>query len=315
MVEWYVWAAFLAGLLALLGVDLARHQDEKVMPFREAISWTGLWVGLGLSFGFLIWLWLGGRLAGEYFAGYLIEWSLSVDNVFVWILIFTHFAVPREYQHRVLFWGVIGAIFMRLSFILAGSALLDRFEWIIYIFGGILIITAVRFVIGGERERSIEDNMVLKLTRRFVPLTERFEGQHFFTTQNGKRMATPLLAVLILIEFTDLVFAVDSIPAVFAVTRHAFIAFTSNAMAILGLRSLYFVLAGGMARFRYLRPALAIILAFVGIKMILSEVVHIPIWLSLSVIIGVLGTAGLASWLTTRRAPIPEAEQAEPRPR
>jgi tellurite resistance protein TerC len=312
MVEWYFWAAFLAGLFALLGVDLARHRDEQVMPFKEAVSWTGLWVGLGLSFGFLIWLWLGGRLAGEYFAGYLIEWSLSVDNVFVWILIFTHFAVPREYQHRVLFWGVIGAIFMRLSFILAGSALLDRFEWVIYIFGGILIITAVRFVIGGERERSIEDNVVLQLTRRFVPLTERFEGQHFFTTQNAKRMATPLLAVLILIEFTDLVFAVDSIPAVFAVTRDPFVAFTSNAMAILGLRSLYFVLSGGMDRFRYLRPALAIILAFVGTKMILSEVVHIPIWLSLSVIIGVLGTAGLASWLRPLREPDQERPKVSP---
>jgi tellurite resistance protein TerC len=301
MVEWYVWVAFLAGLFILLGIDLLRHQDDHVMPFKEAASWTAVWVGLGLSFGLLIWAWLGGREAGEYFAGYLIEWSLSVDNVFVWILIFTHFAVPREYQHRVLFWGVIGAIFMRLSFILAGSALLDRFHWVIYVFGGILIVTAVRFVLEPERERSIEDNLVLRLTRRFVPMTEGFEGQHFFVTQDRKRLATPLLAVLILIEFTDLVFAVDSIPAVFAVTQHAFIAFSSNAMAILGLRSLYFVMAGGMTRFRYLKPALAIILGFVGMKMVLSEVVEIPIWLSLTVIVGVLVVAGLASWLATRR--------------
>jgi tellurite resistance protein TerC len=309
MVDWYIWVAFLAGLFLLLGIDLLRHQDDHVMPFKEAAAWTGLWVGLGLSFGLLIWAWLGGRQAGEYFAGYLIEWSLSVDNVFVWILIFTHLSVPREYQHRVLFWGVVGAIFMRLTFILAGSALLDRFHWVIYVFGGILIITAVRFVLQRERERSIEDNVVLQLTRRFVPLTERFEGQHFFTTSDGKRLATPLLAVLILIEFTDLVFAVDSIPAVFAVTRHAFIAFSSNAMAILGLRSLYFVLAGGMTRFRYLRPALAIILGFVGIKMVLSEVVEIPVWLSLVVIVGVLAIAGLGSWFSTGR---PQKEPQSP---
>lgn len=306
MVDWYVWVAFLSGLLLLLSVDLIRHQDDRVMPFKEALAWTGVWVGLGVSFGIVVWLWLGGRFAGEYVAGYLIEWSLSVDNVFVWILIFTHFMVPREYQHRVLFWGVIGAIFMRLSFILAGTALLDRFHWVIYVFGGILIVTAVRFVLGSERERSLEDNLVLRLTRRFVPLTEDFEGQRFLTRRGSKLMATPLLAVLILIEFTDLVFAVDSIPAVFAVTRHAFIAFTSNAMAILGLRSLYFVLAGGMARFRYLKPALAIILAFVGTKMILSEVVHIPVWLSLCVIIGVLGVAGLASWLRPGEPATPE---------
>jgi tellurite resistance protein TerC len=297
MVEWYFWGAFLVALFALLGVDLVRHQDNRVMPFKEALAWTGVWVGLGLTFGILVWLWLGGRLAGEYFAGYLIEWSLSVDNVFVWILIFTHFVVPREYQHRVLFWGVIGAIFMRLSFILAGSALLNRFEWVIYVFGGILIITAIRFVVGKERERSLDESLVLSLTRRAVPMTDAFEGQRFFTRVDGRRMATPLLAVLVLIEVTDLVFAVDSIPAVFAITRHAFIAFTSNAMAILGLRSLYFVLAGGMARFRYLKPALATILGFVGVKMLLSSVVHIPIWLSLSVIIGVLGTAAIASWL------------------
>jgi tellurite resistance protein TerC len=303
MVQWYAWVAFLAGLFILLGIDLLRHRDDHVMPFREALRWTGVWVGLGLSFGLLIWAWLGGRQAGEYFAGYIIEWSLSVDNVFVWILIFSHFVVPREYQHRVLFWGVIGAIFMRLTFILAGSALLDRFHWVIYIFGGILIVTAIRFVLERGEEKSVEESLVLRLTRRFVPLTQGFDGQHFLTTRDGRRMATPLLAVLILIEFTDLVFAVDSIPAVFAVTRHAFIAFTSNAMAILGLRSLYFVLAGGMTRFRYLKPALAIILAFVGTKMMLSEVVEIPIWLSLTVIVGVLGIAGVASWLLPGRAP------------
>jgi tellurite resistance protein TerC len=305
MVEWYVWGAFLIGLFALLSVDLLRHQDDHVMAFREAAGWSAVWVGLGLSFGLLVWAWLGGRSAGEYFAGYLIEWSLSVDNVFVWILIFSHFAVPREYQHRVLFWGLIGAIAMRLSFILAGSALLDRFHWVTYVFGAILILTAVRFVAQRERERSFEDGLVVRLTRRLVPMSDRYEGQRFFTRRGSHRLATPLLAVLILIEFTDLVFAVDSIPAVFAVTRHAFIAFTSNAMAILGLRSLYFVLAGGMARFRYLKPALAVVLGFVGVKMVLSGILDIPIWLSLAVIVGVLGVAGVASWLARPATPRP----------
>jgi tellurite resistance protein TerC len=209
--------------------------------------------------------------------------------------------VPREYQHRVLFWGVIGAIAMRLSFILAGAALLDRFHWIIYLFGGILLVTAIRFATQGERERSLEESLMLRTIRRVVPLSEDYDGQRFFTRIDGRRLATPLLAVLIMIEATDLVFAVDSIPAVFAVTRDAFIAFTSNAMAILGLRSLYFVLAGGMARFRYLKPALAVVLGFVGAKMLLSSVVEIPIWLSLSVIVGVLSAAGLASWLVSRK--------------
>jgi tellurite resistance protein TerC len=306
MVAWYWWVAFLAGLFVLLAFDLFRHQDDHVMAQREAAKWTALWVGLGLSFGLLVWLVMGGRLAGEWFAGYVIEWSLSVDNVFVWILLFGHFAVPQELQHRVLFWGVIGAIFMRLSFILAGSALLDRFQWVIYVFGGVLIVTAVRFVLQREHERSVEDNLVLRLTRRFVPLTEEYEGQRFITRRGATRLATPLLAVLILIEATDLVFAVDSIPAVFAVTRDAFIAFTSNAMAILGLRSLYFVLAGSMSRFRFLKPALAIILGFVGTKMLLSSVVHIPIWLSLAVIVGVLGVAGLSSWLRAGTETSPE---------
>jgi tellurite resistance protein TerC len=305
VVEWYVWLAFLSGLFALLAVDLLRHQDDHVMAFREAAGWTAVWVGLGLLFGLVVWLWLGGRSAGEYFAGYLIEWSLSVDNVFIWILIFGHFTVPRKFQHRVLFWGVIGAIAMRLSFILAGSALLDRFHWVIYVFGGILLLTAIRFVMQSERERSLEDALVLRLTRHVVPMTSEYQGQRFFTRHGARRLATPLLAVLVLIEFTDLVFAVDSIPAVFAVTRDAFIAFTSNAMAILGLRSLYFVLAGGMARFRYLKPALAVILAFVGVKMVLSGTVDIPIGLSLGVIVGVLGAAGLASWLIRPATPRP----------
>ena len=315
MVDWYIWALFLVGLFAALSVDLLRHDDEHAMPFGEALRWSAVWVTLALAFGAVLWAWQGGQSAGEYVAAYLIEWSLSVDNVFVFVLIFAHFAVPPEYQHRVLFWGVMGAIFMRLTFILAGAALLDRFHWIIYIFGGLLIVTAIRFLLEKEGERSLEENFVLKLTRRMLPMTKEYRGQHLLTRVDGKLLATPLLAVLILIEATDVVFAIDSIPAVFAVTRDAFIAFTSNAMAILGLRSLYFVLAGAVGKFRFLKPALAAILAFVGVKMLLSSQVHIPIWLSLTVIVSVLTIGILASWLLPGRADVPgfdEDERAHP---
>jgi tellurite resistance protein TerC len=271
------------------------------MPFREALRWSGLWVGLAAIFGVLVWLWLGGASAGEYAAGYLIEWSLSVDNVFVFILIFAHFSVPPMYQHRVLFWGVLGAVVTRLSFILAGSALLNRFHWVIYVFGAILVVTAIRFLRERERERSLEENVVLRITRRLVPMTEELDGPRLTMRRDGRWMATPLLAVLVLIEATDIVFAVDSIPAVFAVTKDAFIAFTSNAMAILGLRSLYFVMAGAIDRFRYLKPALAAVLAFVGVKMLLSEVVHVPVLASLAVIVAIMGVAGVASARTGAR--------------
>ena len=295
MIEWYHWAGFVATLLALLAFDLVRHDDAHVMPLREALRWSGLWVGLAVAFGVVVWLWLGGHPAGEYAAGYLIEWSLSVDNVFVFILIFTHFSVPQEHQHRVLFWCVLGAVVTRLSFILGGSALLHRFDWIIYVFGAVLVITAFRFLREREKERSLEENLVLRLTRRLVPMTDRFDGPRLTSSAGGRWMATPLLAVLVLIEATDIVFAVDSIPAVFAVTNDAFIAFTSNAMAILGLRSLYFVMAGAVDRFRYLKPALAAVLGFVGLKMLLSEVVHIPVWASLAVIVAIMAVAGVAS--------------------
>ncbi len=289
MVEWFHWAAFLAFLGVVLSVDLlVLHRRAHEVPIKEALAWTAAWVGLAAAFGALLWLWRGGETAGQFAAGYLIEWSLSVDNVFVFILIFTHFAVPKAYQHRVLFWGVLGAIVLRLSFILGGSALLHRFHWMIYVFGGLLLVTAIRLLLQRERERSPEESLVLKVLRRFVPLTETFEGQRLMVRHQGRVAATPLFAVLVLIEATDVVFAIDSVPAVFSVTRDAFVAFTSNAMAILGLRSLYFVLAGAMGRFRFLTPSLAAILGFVGLKMIASGVVEIPVAVSLAIIAGIL---------------------------
>jgi tellurite resistance protein TerC len=298
MVEWYHWVAFLGFLGTILSVDLlVLNRQAHEVPFREAMAWTAAWVALAAAFGAAVWLWRGGGLAGEYSAGYLIEWSLSVDNVFVFVLIFTHFAVPKAYQHRVLFWGVLGAITLRLSFILGGSALLHRFHWVIYVFGGLLVFTAVRLMVERERQRSLEESVVLKLLRRVVPITETFEGQRLVLRRDGRLLATPLLAVLVLIEATDIVFAIDSVPAVFSVTRDAFVAFTSNAMAILGLRSLYFVLAGAVGRFRYLKPALAAILAFVGAKMLASEVVEIPVAVSLALIAGILSIGVAASVL------------------
>src|SRR3989442_14914000 len=278
MVEWFHWASFLAFLVLVLALDLfVLHRDAREVPFKQALAWTGVWVGLALAFGGVLLLWRGVEAGGEYAAGYLIEWSLSVDNVFVFVLIFTHFAVPPAYQHRVLFWGVLGAIFLRLSFILGGSALLNRFHWVVYVFGGILIVTAARFLAERRERRSLEESAILRLTRKVMPITGSFEGQRLVVRRGGRLLATPLLAVLVVIEATDVVFAIDSVPAVFSVTRDAFVAFTSNAMAILGLRALYFVLAGAIGRFRYVKPALAAILAFVRGKIVLSELVGIPV--------------------------------------
>jgi tellurite resistance protein TerC len=296
--DWYIWVAFIAFIVGMLSIDLGIVQRKAhVVPFREAFIWTAVWVSIALAFGVITWVWRGGAVAQEYIAGYLIEWSLSVDNVFVWILIFTHFSVPREYQHRVLFWGVLGAIVLRLIFILGGTALLNRFEWIVYVFGALLLVTAYRFLVRKENETSVEESTVLRFVRRFIPLTEKYEGQQLIVKRGKHRVATPLFAVLVMVEATDVVFAVDSIPAIFAITRDAFVVFSSNALAILGLRSLYFVLAGAVSRFRYLRPSLGVLLAFVGAKMLLSEVVHISTQISLAVIVAILGTGIVASWL------------------
>lgn len=296
MVDLWVWVAFVAFILAMLALDLFfLHRDAHVVAFREAAAWSAVWVTLGLSFGVIVWVWQGGPAAGEYFAGYLIEKSLSIDNIFIFALVLGYFQVPPAYQHRVLFWGILGALGMRAVFIAAGAALLENFHWMIYLFGGFLILTALRLGLHKGQEVHPERNPVLRMMRRVMPMSSDYDGPGFFTVQNGKKMATPMLAVLVVIETTDLVFAIDSIPAIFAITRDTFLVFTSNAFAILGLRAMYFMLAGMMNRFVYLKTGLAVVLGFVGLKMIGSDVVHVPIWLSLTVIASVLAVSVVAS--------------------
>lgn len=296
MVDLWVWVAFVAFILAMLALDLFfLHRDAHVVAFREAAAWSAVWVTLGISFGVIVWVWQGGPAAGEYFAGYLIEKSLSIDNIFIFALVLGYFQVPPAYQHRVLFWGILGALGMRAVFIAAGAALLENFHWMIYLFGGFLILTALRMGLHKGQEVHPERNPVLRMMRRVMPMSSDYDGPSFFTVQNGKKMATPMLAVLVVIETTDLVFAIDSIPAIFAITRDTFLVFTSNAFAILGLRAMYFMLAGMMNRFVYLKTGLAVVLGFVGLKMIGSDVVHVPIWLSLTVIASVLAVSVVAS--------------------
>jgi tellurite resistance protein TerC len=255
---------------------------------REASIESAVWIALGLAFTGVIAVAFGGAAAGEYVSGYLIEKSLSVDNVFVWALILSYFKIPTKYQHRVLFWGIFGALALRAIFIFAGVALIEKFDWVLYVFGAFLVYTAVKLIVEAEEELDPASSRFMKLINRVVPTSPDFDGQKLFTRMNGVRVATPLFAVLVLIEFTDVLFAVDSVPAVLAVSREQFIVFSSNAFAILGLRALYFLLADAHARFTYLKEGLAIILAFVGVKMLIAEWYHIPTWISLLVIAIVL---------------------------
>jgi len=303
-VDLWIWAVFLGVIAFFLLLDLfVFHREAHVVSMREAATWSAIWVAMGLAFGGLIWLWFGPTAAGEYLAGYLIEKSLSVDNVFVFALIFSYFAVPAAYQHRVLFWGVVGAILMRAAFIAAGAALLEAFHWIIYVFGALLVVTGVRMATRRHEEVHPERNPILRLVRRLIPMLPEYRGQKFFIREGGRLWATPLLAVLIAVETTDVIFAIDSIPAIFAVTREPFLVFTSNAFAILGLRALYFLLAGMMHRFVYLKYGLAGILVFVGAKMLLSDIYKVPIWISLAVIALLVGVSVVASLRATRKEP------------
>ncbi|MFM7125599.1 MAG: TerC family protein [Actinomycetota bacterium] len=279
------WLALLAFISALLCIDiLVVHRNAHDVHTREAAIESAVWISIGLAFtGVIAWA-FGGSAAGEYMSGYLIEKSLSVDNVFVWALILSYFKIPSRYQHRVLFWGIFGALVLRAIFIFAGVALIEKFSWVLYVFGAFLVYTAVKLVLGPEDEIDPEASRFLRLVNKVVPSTSDLDGQQLFTRRNGVLLATPLFGVLLLIEFTDVLFAVDSVPAVLAVSREQFLVFSSNAFAILGLRALYFLLADAHARFGYLKEGLAIILAFVGIKMLLHEWYHIPTWLSLTVI-------------------------------
>jgi tellurite resistance protein TerC len=301
-VDLWMWAAFVGFILFMLFIDLfVFHREAHAVSMREATIWSLVWVTFGLTFFGILWWWQDGHIAGEYLAGYLIEKSLSVDNIFVFALIFSYFSVPAKYQHRLLFWGVLGALVFRAGFIAGGAALLHNFHWMIYVFGGFLVFTGLRMALHQHEEVHPERNPVLRLARRVLPMTDNYEGQHFFTRKYGRLLATPLLAVLIVVETTDVVFAVDSIPAIFAVTRETFIVFTSNAFAILGLRAMYFLLAGMIDRFVYLKLGLSIVLVYVGIKMLVSDVYEIPIWLSLALIAAVLTVSVTASLRLERR--------------
>ncbi len=294
------WAAVLAVILAMLAVDLVAHRREHVVSVREAAVWSAIWVSLGLGFGVVVWSVYGARAGGEYFAGYLIEKSLAVDNVFVFALIFSYFAVPRQYQHRVLFYGVLGALVFRAIFIAGGAALLEQFHWILYVFGAFLVITGWRMFRHRNEESDPGRNPVLRLVRRFVPTTDEFHGQKFWVRKAGRWVATPLFVVLVMVETSDIVFAVDSIPAIFAVTQEPFLVFTSNAFAILGLRAMYFLLADLIHRFVYLKLGLAAILVFVGVKMLLLDVYKMPIGVSLGVIALLITVSVAASLRATR---------------
>ena len=296
----WAWIAFVAFIIAMLSIDLFLHRDHHAVSVREAATWSLVWVVMGTSFGGVIWWLEGGTLATEYITGYLIEKSLSVDNIFVFALIFTYFAVPLRYQHNVLFWGIFGALVFRAIFIFAGIALLEQFHWTIYVFGGFLIATGIRMFFHKDEDIHPERNPVLKALRRFLPISNDYDGAKFFTVQNGVRMATPLLAVLVVVETTDIIFAVDSIPAILAITQDQFLVFSSNAFAILGLRALYFLLAGVMDRFIYLKTGLAVVLIYVGIKMLLGGLgFDIPTVLSLGIIALTLTVAIVASLRAT----------------
>ncbi len=293
----WLWVGFVGFVLAMLALDLGVfHRKAHVVRAREAAVWTGVWVSLALLFCGGLAVFKGHQTALTFLTGYVIEESLSADNIFVMVMIFAYFGVPAKYQHRVLFWGIIGALVMRGTFIGVGTYLVQRFEWVLYLFGAFLVFTGVRMAVKKEDEEyHPHRNPVMRLARRFLPFSDEYDGKHFFTVRDGRRVGTPLLLVLLMVEFTDLIFAVDSIPAIFSVTTDPFLVYTSNVFAILGLRSLYFLLAGAVDKFHLLRFGLAIILTFVGVKMLLARVVHLPIWASLGVILTVLAASIAAS--------------------
>jgi len=303
-----MWAGFILFVLAMLAVDLGIfHRKAHEIRLREAAAWSAVWVALAIVFNIGVHALFGPERALEFTAGYLIEKALAVDNIFVFVVIFAAFRVPAIYQHRVLFWGVLGALVMRAAFILAGGAFLQRFHWAIYVFGGILALTGIKLLLQRNHEMHPERNPLVKAFQKIFPVTPDFVGDKFTVVRNGRRFATPLLLALVAVEVTDLIFAVDSIPAIFAITTDPFIVFTSNIFAILGLRSLYFLLAGVIEKFVYLKVGLSFVLIFVGAKMLLMDVYKIPIGASLAVIASILGLSIAASFLKRPGASLPPA--------
>jgi tellurite resistance protein TerC len=310
---WF-WIAFHVGVFTVLAIDLfGFRRSGHVVSIKQASVWSAVWVVLSLGFNALVWSLRGQDDALDFFTGYVIEYSLSVDNIFVFVLIFSYFKVPAQHQHRVLVWGIVGALVMRGAMIWLGVSLVARFHWILYIFGAFLLVTGIRMLTSRDEEIDLEHNFVLRFCRRILRVTPEYHGQHFHVKQNGLFMLTPLALVVIVIDIMDLIFAVDSIPAVFAITQDEFIIYTSNVCAILGLRSLYFVLAHVMDRFIYLRTGLAFVLGFVGFKMIAAKFLHIPNWASLLFVVVVLGiTIALSVRATRGRRSPRESKEALP---
>jgi tellurite resistance protein TerC len=298
---WF-WVFFNVFVLLMLTLDLGVFNKKlHVISTKEALTWSGVWIFLALCFNVFIFIEFGETKALEFFAGYVIEKALSVDNIFVFVLIFSYFRIPPIYQHKVLFWGIIGALIMRVIFIFAGVALLEKFHWSIYFFGGILIYTGIRMLTHTDKQIHPDKNPIIKFFKKIVPTTHELHGDKFFIIKDNRRFATPLFVVLIIIELSDVIFAVDSIPAVLAVTHDQFIVYTSNVFAILGLRSLYFALANIIERFKYLSVGLAIILVFVGMKMVIVDVFHIPIHYSLIIIVSILSSSIWYSLYKTKK--------------
>ncbi len=291
-----IWIGFFTFILAMLALDLGVfHRKSHAVGFKEAMAWCGVWVSLALVFNGIIYFWRGPQTALQFLTGYLIEYSLSVDNIFVFLLIFTYFKVPAEFQHRVLFWGILGALVLRAAFIALGITLIQQFHWMIYVFGLFLIVTGVKMALQKGKELHPEKNPVLRMFRKWISVTEEYDGEKFFVRKAAKLFATPLAVVLLMVETSDVIFAIDSIPAILAITTDPFIVFTSNVFAILGLRSLYFALSGTLGLFHHLHYGLSFILGFVGVKMVISGVYVIPVAISLGVISGVLVLSILAS--------------------
>ncbi len=301
LVSIWFWIAFHLGVLIALAVDLFTDRGHDRISLPSAVRRSLVWIGLSLGFNVFVWWWQGADQAVDFFTGYLIEYSLSVDNIFVFGLIFAYFRVPPRYEHRVLIWGILGALVMRATMIGLGVALVSRFHFVLYLFGAFLVITGFRMLFGKSQPINLEQNFILRIVRRMLPVTSDYHGPKFIALVRGRRVLTPLALVLIVIEVMDLVFAIDSIPAVLAITRDTFIVYTSNICAILGLRSLYFLLAHLVARFVFLRYGLAIILCFVGLKMLVEWWFRIPSWLSLIIIVTALAATTIASLFATRK--------------
>lgn len=301
--EFWLYAGFITLVLFLLALDLGVfNRNPHVVKLSEAFGWTAFWVALAMAFNAFVWQYKGPVAAKEFFAGYLLEQSLSVDNIFVIILILRYFRVDARYHHKVLFWGIVGALVMRGTMIALGSALISTFDWIFFVFGAFLVFTGVRMAISDEEETNLEDNIVVRMTKRFLRLTPSYHDDAFTVKIDGLRYFTPLFVVVLVVEVMDLVFAVDSIPAIFAITDDSFIVFTSNVFAVMGLRSLFFAVAGVMDLFKYLKYGLSVILCFIGVKMFIQMWYHIPVEVALGVIVGVLGISILASIIAQRRS-------------